>query len=91
MIYLASFVAVDTGNENPPEVVFRDDMPDGSYGGYFPDTNIIEINVNMIGDSTEAADTITQEMWYAYQQQQEVLDPSSEKGRAYIQRFVIFE
>jgi hypothetical protein len=86
IIDLADFVAADTGNKNPPEIVFRDDMPDGSYGGYSPDSNVIEINVNMLGDSMEAADTIAHEMWHAYQQQC-ALDPTSDKGRAYLEGF----
>jgi len=83
---LADYVAADTGNENPPEIIFRDDMPDGSYGGYNPETNTIEVNENMIDDSAEAADTIAHEMWHAYQQQ-EALDPASEKGRKYQEGF----
>ena len=83
---LADYVAADTGNENPPEIVFRDDMEDGVYGGYSPDTNTIEINQNMLGDSVEAADTITHEMWHAYQHQC-ALDPASEKGQAYQEGF----
>ena len=83
---LAGFVAADTGNENPPEIVFRDDMPDGSYGSYNPSTNTIEINQNMLDDSAEAADTITHEMWHAYQHQC-ALDTASEKGQAYQEGF----
>jgi len=83
---LASYVAADTGNENPPEIIFRDDMNDGEYGGYNPGTNKLEINVNMIGDSAEAADTIAHEMWHAHQQQC-ALDPTSEKGREYQEGF----
>ena len=79
---LADYVAADTGNENPPEIIFSDDMNDGEYGGYNTETNTLEINVNMLDDSTEAADTIAHEMWHAHQQQ-EALDPSSEKGREY--------
>jgi len=86
IVDLADYVAADTGNKNPPEIVFRDDMPDGSYGGYSPDSNIIEINVNMLGDSIEAADTIAHEMWHAYQQQC-ALDPTSDKGQAYQEGF----
>jgi len=69
MTDLANYVVADTGNENPPEVVFRDDMPDGSYGEYNPNTNTMEINENMLDDSAEAADTIAHEMWHARQQQ----------------------
>lgn len=83
---LANYVANDTGLENPPEIIFRDDMPDGSYGGYNPETNIMEINQNMLDDSEEAADTIAHEMWHAYQQQC-AADPSSEKGREYQEGF----
>jgi len=82
MTDLADYVAADTGNKNPPEIVFRDDMPDGSYGGYNPETNTMEINENMLDDSAEAADTIAHEMWHAYQQQ-EASNPASEKGRQY--------
>jgi soluble cytochrome b562 len=83
---LADYVAADTGNQKPPDIVFRDDMPDGSYGGYNPETNTMEINVNMLDDSAEAADTIAHEMWHAYQQQ-EASDPNSEKGREYQEGF----
>jgi len=79
---LANFVAADTGNENPPEIVFRDDMPDGSYGGYNSGSNIIEINVNMLGDSVEAADTIAHEMWHAYQEQA-ANDPNNPRAQEY--------
>lgn len=82
MTDLANFVADDTGNENPPDIVFRDDMPDGSYGGYNPESNTMEINQNMLDDSAEAADTIAHEMWHAHQQQC-ALDPTSEKGQQY--------
>jgi hypothetical protein len=86
MIDLADWVASDTGNKNPPEIVFRDDMNDGVYGGYNPDTNTLEINENMLDDSAEAADTIAHEMWHAYQQQC-ALDPESERGREYREGF----
>jgi len=86
MADLADYVAADTGNNNPPEIVFRDDMNDGQYGGYNPGTNTLEININMIGNSAEAADTIAHEMWHAHQQQC-ALDPTSEKGREYQEGF----
>jgi len=86
MTDLADFVATDTGNENPPEIVFRDDMADGTYGGYNPKTNTMEINENMLDNSAEAADTIAHEMWHAYQQQ-EASDPNSEKGQEYKEGF----
>ncbi|MCL2797364.1 MAG: hypothetical protein FWD58_04865 [Firmicutes bacterium] len=86
MLDLADCVAADTGNANPPEVVFRDDMGEGEYGGYNPETNTLEINQNMLDDSAEAADTVAHEMWHAYQQQC-ALDPSSEKGQAYQEGF----
>ena len=87
MTDLADCVAADTGNENPPEIVFRDDMPDGSYGGYNPETNTMEINENMLDDSKEAADTIAHEMWHAYQQQEASKVPPSEKGQEYQEGF----
>ena len=83
---LAEFVAADTGNENPPEIVFRDDMPDGSYGGYNPETNTIEINENMLDDSAEAADTIAHEMWHAYQEQA-ANDPNNPRAGEYQEGF----
>jgi len=86
MIDLAGCVSDETGNENPPEIVFRDNMDDGEYGGYNPETNTVEINKNMLDDSTEAADTVAHEMWHAYQQQC-TLDPTSEKGREYQEGF----
>ena len=86
MTDLADHVASDTGNKNPPEIVFSNDMPDGSYGGYNPETNTMEINENMLDDSEEAADTIAHEMWHAHQQQ-EALNPTSEKGREYQEGF----
>jgi len=86
MTDLANYVAADTGNKNPPEIIFRDDMNDGQYGGYNPGTNTLEVNVNMIGNSAEAADTIAHEMWHAHQQQC-ALDPTSEKGREYQEGF----
>ena len=86
MTDLAACVASDTGNNNPPEIVFRGDMEDGSYGGYNPETNTMEINENMLGDSAEAVDTVAHEMWHAYQQQC-AMDPTSEKGREYQEGF----
>jgi len=86
MTELADYVAADTGNENPPEIVFRDDMADGTYGGYNPETNTMEINQNMLDNSAEAADTIAHEMWHAHQQQ-EASDPNSEKGQEYQEGF----
>jgi len=86
MTDLADYVAADTGNENPPEIIFRDNMNDGEYGGYNPETNTLEINENMLADSVEAADTVAHEMWHAYQQQC-ALDPTSEKGREYQEGF----
>ena len=82
MTDLASFVATDTGNENPPEIIFRDDMPDGSYGGYNAETNTMEINQNMLDDSAEAADTIAHEMWHAYQEQA-ASDPGNPRAAEY--------
>lgn len=86
MTDLAQYVADVTGNENPPEIVFRNDMNDGEYGGYNPNANTLEINENMLGDSAEAADTVAHEMWHAHQQQC-TLDPTSEKGREYQEGF----
>jgi len=86
MTDLASYVAGETGNKNPPEILFRGDMNDGEYGGYNPDSNTLEINENMLDDSVEAADTVAHEMWHAYQQQC-ALDPTSEKGREYQEGF----
>lgn len=86
MTNLAECVAADTENENPPGIVFRDDMRDGEYGGYNPETNTLEINQNMLDDSAEAADTIAHEMWHAHQQQC-ALDPTNEKGREYQEGF----
>ncbi|MCL2745195.1 MAG: hypothetical protein FWE67_15235 [Planctomycetaceae bacterium] len=86
MTKLADYVAADTGNKNPPEVVFRDDMNYGEYGGYNPGTNTIEINQNMLDDSAEAADTITHEMWHAHQQQC-AEDPSNERSQEYQEAF----
>lgn len=86
MTDLANYVAADTGNENPPEIVFRDDMPDGSYGRYNPETNTMEINQNMLGDSAEAADTIAHEMWHAHQQQA-ARDPSNPRAAEYQEGF----
>jgi hypothetical protein len=82
MTDLANYVAADTGNDDPPKIVFRDDMADGSYGGYSPDSNTMEINVNMLDDSIEAADTVAHEMWHAHQHRC-AMDPASEKGQDY--------
>jgi hypothetical protein len=86
MAGLAEYVAADTGNKNPPEIVFRGDMADGTYGGYNPETNTMEINENMLGDSAEAVDTVAHEMWHAHQQQC-ALDPACERGREYREGF----
>ena len=86
MTNLADYVLDVTGNENPPEIVFRDDMGDGEYGGYDPATNTLEINENMLDDNSEAADTVAHELWHAYQQQC-AENPSSERGREYQEGF----
>jgi hypothetical protein len=86
MTDLADHVAADTGNDNPPEIVFRSDMEDGSYGGYNPDTNTMEINENMLDDSAEAADTIAHEMWHAHQEQA-ANDPSNPRAQEYREGF----
>ena len=86
MTDLANYVADDTGNVNPPEIVFCDDMPDGTYGGYSPETNTIEINQNLLGDAAEAADTITHEMWHAYQEQA-AKDPNNPRAQEYQEGF----
>jgi hypothetical protein len=83
---LANHVAADTGNKNPPEIVFSGDMPDGTYGGYNPNDNTIEINENMLDDSAEAADTIAHEMWHAYQQQA-ANDPGNPRAAEYREGF----
>jgi predicted SprT family Zn-dependent metalloprotease len=83
---LADYVVAETGNKNPPEIVFRDDMEDGSYGGYNPESNTMEVNANMLDDSAEAADTIAHELWHAHQHQC-ALDPTSEKGHEYQEGF----
>jgi hypothetical protein len=86
MTELADYVLDVTGNENPPEIIFRDDMGDGEYGGYNPSTNTLEINENMLDDSSEAADTVAHELWHAYQQQC-AENPDSERGREYQEGF----
>ena len=86
MTDLAGYVADETENKNPPEIVFRGDMNDGEYGGYNPESNTLEINETMLDDSLEAADTVAHEMWHAYQQQC-ALDSTSEKGREYQEGF----
>ena len=86
MTDLADYVAADTGLENPPEIVFRDDMNDGEYGGYNPETNTMEINVNMLDDSAEAADTIAHEMFHAHQQEA-ANDPSNPRAAEYQEGF----
>jgi len=86
MTELADYVIDVTGNENPPDIVFRDDMGDGEYGGYDPLTNTLEINENMLDDSDEAADTVAHELWHAYQQQC-AEDPESDCGREYQEGF----
>ena len=86
MSELATFVASDTKNPDPPEIVFRDDMGEGEYGGYNPGTNTLVVNENMLDDAAEAADTIAHEMWHAHQHQC-ASDPASEKGREYQEGF----
>jgi len=86
MTNLADCVAYMTGNENPPEIVFRNDMDDGAYGGYNPETNTLEINENMLDDSNEAADTVAHEMWHAYQEQA-ANDPSNPRAQEYQEGF----
>ena len=86
MIDLADYVASETGNTNPPEIIFSNDMPDGTYGGYNSGSNTMEINVNMLEDSIEAADTIAHEMWHAYQEQA-ARDPTNPRAGEYQEGF----
>lgn len=86
MTELADYVTADIGLENPPEIIFHDDMPDGSYGGYNPVTNTMEINQNMLDDSTEAADTIAHELWHVHQQEA-ANDPSNPRAAEYQEGF----
>ncbi|GHU76116.1 hypothetical protein FACS1894188_08150 [Clostridia bacterium] len=83
---LADYVIDVTGNENPPEIIFRDDMGDGEYGGYIPESNTLVINENMLDNSSEAADTVAHELWHAYQQQC-AANPNSERGQKYQEGF----
>ena len=86
MTDLANYVTVDIGLNNPPEIVFRGDMPNGSYGGYNPETNTMEVNENMLDDSAEAADTIAHELWHA-RQQEAAGDPSNPRAAEYQEGF----
>ena len=86
MTDLANHVTNDIGIETPPEIVFCDDMPDGSYGGYNPETNTMEINENMLDDSVEAADTIAHELWHTHQQEI-ANDPSNPRAEEYQEGF----
>ncbi len=86
MTELADYVTADIGHESPPEIVFRDDMPVGSYGGYNPETNTMEINQNMLDDSAEAADTVAHELWHAHQQEA-ANDPSNPRAADYQEGF----
>ena len=86
MTDLATYVTADIGLENPPEIVFRDDMPHGSYGGYNSETNTMEINENMLDDSAEAADTIAHELWHAHQQET-ANNPSNPRAAEYQEGF----
>ncbi|MCL2063379.1 MAG: SprT-like domain-containing protein [Candidatus Cloacimonetes bacterium] len=83
---LANDVIADTGMKNPPEIVFSGDMGENNYGGYNQETNIIEINENMLDDGPEAADTIAHEMWHAYQYECSQ-DPSNPRGAEYQEGF----
>jgi hypothetical protein len=83
---LAGYIADETGNKNLPEIVFLDDLPDGTYGWYDPETNTIVINVNILENPVEAVDTVAHEMWHAYQNQC-ILDPTNEKGPEYKEAF----
>jgi hypothetical protein len=70
------------GLENPPTVEYYNNPVHGDYGGYNPSTNTLTINEYMLHDSNEAADTVTHELWHAYQHER-ASNPQSPKDFQY--------
>lgn len=83
---LADYVAEVAGLESPPEITYYNKPVDGDYGGYDSETNRLEINEYMLGDSKEAADTVAHELWHAYQTQRS-LNPQTERDYQYQYNF----
>ena len=82
MLDLGEYVKEVIGFENPPEIVFYNSEVEGEYGGYFPDTNTLEINEYMLYENDEAADTVAHELWHAYQHER-AMNPQSAKDYQY--------
>ena len=55
--------------DNPPNVEYYYEPQEGDYGGYNSATNTLSINEYMLHDAVETADTVTHELWHAYQHQ----------------------
>ena len=70
------------GLENPPQIEYYYEAENGSYGGYNPVTNTLQINEYMLYDSAEAADTVAHELWHAYQHER-AANPRSPKDFQY--------
>jgi len=83
---LADLIADETGNKNPPKIVFRDDLDDRKGGWHDGETNTIVINEKMIDDPCRAVEITAHEMWHAHQYQC-TMDPASEKGPEYKDAF----
>lgn len=64
---LAEYVEDVIGFDNPPSIEYYSSDSPGEYGGYYPDTNTLRINENMLFQNEEAADTVAHELWHAYQ------------------------
>ncbi|MDR2731244.1 MAG: hypothetical protein LBB81_10165 [Treponema sp.] len=70
------------GLENPPNIEYYNETEQGDYGGYNPATNTLNINEYMLYDSNEAANTVTHELWHAYQHEK-ASNPQSPKDFQY--------
>lgn len=79
---LAEYVKDVIGFDNPPEIVYYNNLVDGDYGGYSPESNTLEVNEYMLYNNEEAADTVAHELWHAYQHQR-ADNPQSAKDYQY--------
>ena len=86
MRQLADYVVETVGLKNPPQIEYYNNERVGDYGGYDSSTNILSVNEYMLYDNAEAADTITHELWHAYQNEHSI-NPQNARDYQYQYNF----
>lgn len=65
---LATIISEKLELDEKPEITFFEG-PENSYGSYNPGYNLVEINSKNFQNPKEVIDTVTHELWHAYQYQ----------------------